>query len=57
MCEALDFGFIVTDEEENGSKPNVIFNLYNFFQLTELSFKARRGTLEYGSLAKLFGLR
>lgn len=48
----LDFGFVIS--ENKSIKKNVIFNIYNFFQMERLDVEKRMGTLVYGSLAESF---
>jgi hypothetical protein len=48
----LDFGLYCDPKRSKGQ--DVIFNIYNFFKIDEISMKQRRGTLVYGSLAELY---
>jgi len=48
----LDFGLYFDPKKSKGE--NVIFNIYNFFKIDEISMKQKRGTLVYGSLAELY---
>ena len=40
--------------EDKTIKKNVLFNIYNFFQLEALEPEKRTGTLIYGPLAEAF---
>lgn len=50
--EELDFGLYWDQKRSKGQ--DVIFNIYNFFKIDEISIKQKRGTLVYGSLAELY---
>lgn len=54
LHEPLDFGYLQRIEKKS---PDVIFNIYNFFKVCQISINARRGALEYGSLAQIFKMR
>jgi hypothetical protein len=53
--DELDFGFFIN--EDKTLKKNVIFNIYNFFQLENLEVGKRSGTLFYGPLTEAYANR
>ena len=50
--EKLDFGYVIS--EDKSIKRNVIFNIYNFFQLETFVPEKRTGTLIYGPLSEAY---
>jgi hypothetical protein len=48
--EKLNFGYVIA--EDKSIKKNVIFNIYNFFQLEAFEKDKRTGILVYGPLSE-----
>lgn len=48
--ESLDFGFVI-DSNPNAESENVIFNIYNFFEIKQVELEGRRVEVTYAGLA------
>jgi hypothetical protein len=56
ISEELDFGYCLFETTE-GDEPNVVFNIYNVFQLLDFEEETKELTLQYGSLAEVAYIR
>lgn len=55
ICEELDFGYFKLLPSEDG--PDVVFNIYNVFQILEYEEEQKEFTFQYGSLAEVAYIR
>ena len=61
LYQALDHGYILYDDNKIGDRnskgPDIIFNIFNYFKITDIKTSAKSGILLYGGLADAYRRR